>query len=366
MEYKYNADGLRVQKKKGDIVTDYVLSGKNIVHMTVTNGPTMHFYYDAQDRPAQVVYNGVTYRYVHNLQGDIIAIVDAAGNTVVQYTYGAWGEKKSVTGPMATTLGKHNPFRYRGYVWDEETWMYYLRSRYYYPELQRFIGADSMLGSLGSVLSHNIFSYCTNSPTSFYDKNGGRKALSILTLEPFEANDWGTNTSKLPVSLLLKFLTQIAEGEPFKYGSPISYKKNNEGVVDCIGLIVLAAKFWFTSDAFKNTYKVKTGTTSALDNLIGGSRGLKNLDLDKLSEIPVGAVIYQKNRSHVYFYIGYYISPIGEVIPNAVIQANTKDKKNTVRIQSIFDVTDPHSWGQYNYLDYDTTYNDTVPWIVQD
>ena len=84
----------------------------------------VHHLYDAQDRPAQVVYNGVTYRYVHNLQGDIIAIVDANGNTVVQYTYGAWGEKKSVTGAMATTLGKYNPFRYRGYVYDEDSYTY--------------------------------------------------------------------------------------------------------------------------------------------------------------------------------------------------------------------------------------------------
>ena len=52
--------------------------------MTVTDGPTMHFYYGDQDRPAQVNYNGTIYRYVHNLQGDIIAIVDSAGNTVVQ------------------------------------------------------------------------------------------------------------------------------------------------------------------------------------------------------------------------------------------------------------------------------------------
>ena len=76
---------------------------------------------------------------MHHVEGDIIAVVDAAENTVVQYAYGARGEKKGVTGPMATTPGKHNPFRYRGYVYGEGTWIYCLRSRYYYPELQRFI-----------------------------------------------------------------------------------------------------------------------------------------------------------------------------------------------------------------------------------
>ena len=43
----------------------------------------LHFFYDAQNRPAVVAYNGVPYAYVKNLQGDVIAILDAAGNVVV-------------------------------------------------------------------------------------------------------------------------------------------------------------------------------------------------------------------------------------------------------------------------------------------
>ncbi len=41
-------------------------------------------------------------------------------------------------------LGKGNPFRYRGYVYDDETKLYYLRSRYYNPAWGRFINADSL------------------------------------------------------------------------------------------------------------------------------------------------------------------------------------------------------------------------------
>ena len=36
-----------------------------------------------------------------------------------------------------------NPFRYRGYYYDEETGFYYLNSRYYDPITKRFISADS-------------------------------------------------------------------------------------------------------------------------------------------------------------------------------------------------------------------------------
>ena len=93
----------------------------------------LHFFYDAQGRPAVVDFNGVKYGYVHNLQGDIVAIVDGGGNQVVEYTYDAWGRPLSKTGTKADTLGTLNPFRYRGYVYDEETGLYYLRSRYYNP-----------------------------------------------------------------------------------------------------------------------------------------------------------------------------------------------------------------------------------------
>ncbi|MEA4933535.1 MAG: RHS repeat-associated core domain-containing protein [Lawsonibacter sp.] len=53
---------------------------------------------------------------------------------------------------MANTLGKDNPFRYRGYVWDEETGLYYLRSRYYDPSWGRFVNADKLTG-VGNTLS---------------------------------------------------------------------------------------------------------------------------------------------------------------------------------------------------------------------
>lgn len=52
----------------------------------------MHFFYDAQGRPAMVEFNGALYSYVHNLQGDIVGIVDSAGSLVVEYKYDAWGK----------------------------------------------------------------------------------------------------------------------------------------------------------------------------------------------------------------------------------------------------------------------------------
>ena len=121
------------------------MHGKNVVHMT-SGTDKLRFFYDAQNRPAVVVYNGTAYAYVKNLQGDIVAILDESGNTVVSYGYDAWGAPLWCTGELAETLGKVQPFRYRGYVFDEETWLYYLRSRYYNPERCRFLNADIDMG----------------------------------------------------------------------------------------------------------------------------------------------------------------------------------------------------------------------------
>ena len=104
-------------------------------------GHDLHFFYDAQGKPGMVTYNDVDYFYVYNLQGDVVALIDANGTQVVEYVYDAWGNPISKTGSLAATIGTLNPFRYRGYVYDEETGLYYLRSRYYNPSWKRFINS---------------------------------------------------------------------------------------------------------------------------------------------------------------------------------------------------------------------------------
>ena len=83
--FVYNENGLRVQKTVNGVVTDYTLHGKNVVHMTQGSNE-LHFFYDAQNKPAVVVFNGTPYSYVKNLQGDIVAILDSNKNVVVSYS----------------------------------------------------------------------------------------------------------------------------------------------------------------------------------------------------------------------------------------------------------------------------------------
>ena len=116
-------------------------------------------------------YGGPTYTYYKNIFGDILGIFDENGTLVVRYYYDAWGNIISTTGSMASTLGRDNPFRYRGYYYDTETGFYYLNARYYNSELGRFISADPVLDT-SNAIGCNMFAYCDNNPVNKVDYTG--------------------------------------------------------------------------------------------------------------------------------------------------------------------------------------------------
>ena len=87
----------------------------------------------------------------------------------------------SITGNMADTLGQQNPFRYRGYYYDSETQFYYLNSRYYDPEVGRFINADGYVSTGQNILGSNMFTYCGNNPVNRADA-GGEFFFAALSL----------------------------------------------------------------------------------------------------------------------------------------------------------------------------------------
>ena len=167
----YNADGLRLKRTNGTNTYSYIYNGGSLSQMTV-DGTVMNFAYDASGTPMAVTYGGATYYYATNLQGDVVAILNASGTAVVTYTYDAWGNILTTTGTLASTLGTHNPLRYRGYVYDHETGLYYLQSRYYNPEMGRFICADSLVSTGQGVLGNNMFAYCLNNPVNLVDSSG--------------------------------------------------------------------------------------------------------------------------------------------------------------------------------------------------
>ena len=177
--YTYDANGMRIGRSNGTKTYSYLYTNGLLSRM-ILGDDTLCFAYDAVGAPLTVNYNGTTFYYVTNLQGDVIAILDRTGYPVVQYTYNAWGELLSATGPMLSSLGALNPLLYRGYVYDRETGLYYLQSRYYNPEIGRFISADTYVSTGQGILGNNMFAYCNNNPIMFADPTGECLLTAII------------------------------------------------------------------------------------------------------------------------------------------------------------------------------------------
>lgn len=128
--------------------------------------------------------NGSTttdYYFVCNWRGDVIRIYDGAGAVVANYNYDAWGNVISVTDANGATItdsthiANVNPLRYRGYYYDSEIGLYYLRSRYYDPEISRFIFSDTtniLIATPMGLTDKNLYAYCDNNPTVRFDRGG--------------------------------------------------------------------------------------------------------------------------------------------------------------------------------------------------
>ena len=123
-------------------------------------------------------YGATTYLYRKDAQGNVIALINESGVIVARYLYDAWGNVSVVdnNGSLisdANHIGNLNPFRYRGYYYDTETKLYFLKTRYYDPEIGRFMTIDSIAYLLPNVVNGlNLYSYCGNNPVMNIDTNG--------------------------------------------------------------------------------------------------------------------------------------------------------------------------------------------------
>ncbi len=130
------------------------------------------------------------YYFAKSIQGDVMALIAENGTIVARYDYDAYGKLLSVkdaSGAEITDpshIANLNPIRYRGYYFDSETGFYYLNSRYYDPEICRFISPDdaSLLGANGTIPSYNLYAYCENNPVNCLDVDGNLSELVVAAL----------------------------------------------------------------------------------------------------------------------------------------------------------------------------------------
>ena len=149
-----------------------------------TDGNVLAWIYDNNGKYIGFTYNGSDYYYIYNFQGDVEAIANSTGAIIARYIYGPWGTVDAVTDNFgndisgnASNIANINPIRYRGYYYDTETGLYYVSSRYYDPEVGRWISPEPNVDygefDEGSeILGYNVYAYCFNNPVNNFDPDG--------------------------------------------------------------------------------------------------------------------------------------------------------------------------------------------------
>lgn len=204
------------------------------------------------------------------MQGDIIAIVDKDAAVVAKYSYDAWGVCTVTQDTSDCSIATINPFRYRGYYYDAEIQMYYLRSRYYNPAVGRFVNADDpecIFANTDDVFA-NLNEYCLNEPILRIDVTG----LSSGYIDNQNDSSWArvavgfwgnvrdSGCGAIAIYNVLRAysskitINKVLSNLRWMYGS-IVY--NNLGVIGISPISVtnyLRSKFWFLYTAGPITY----------------------------------------------------------------------------------------------------------------
>ena len=163
IEFLYTAVGYRWKKKTPGEVYEYFygVDGNLLYERTIENGnlkTERYFVYipGRLDRPVAMVVKSSrmkkrykVYYFIHDAQGSVIAVVDKSGALINRYDYWADGNIRYIDEKIG------QPFLYTGAYYDRETGLYYLRARYYSPELRRFIQRDPILFEGGI----NLYNY---------------------------------------------------------------------------------------------------------------------------------------------------------------------------------------------------------------
>lgn len=172
-DYVYNDQCLRIKKTDYRGITwNYVYDGNKLIREKSINN-TLDFLYDEYDNLYGFIKdNSEKYLYIRDQLQNIIGITDINGKIVVKYSYDAWGALKNIKDTSSSGIGKLNPFRFKGYYYDNESRLFIVGQRYYNPEFCRFIQpVDASTLTPYSINEFNMFTLEDNSPTNNFHFN---------------------------------------------------------------------------------------------------------------------------------------------------------------------------------------------------
>ena len=172
----YNSSGLRTSKQVNNVLTKYIYEGSKLIGKKVLENnveTTLIYNYDHQNKIMGLSIGNKEYFYIKDILENILGIIDQEGNVVVYYRYDAYGNLLKEDIRINNLASRHNDILYKGYVYDRESYLYYLKSRYYSPRIGRFISMDEVsYVNPKDINGLNLYAYCNNNPIMYYDPSG--------------------------------------------------------------------------------------------------------------------------------------------------------------------------------------------------
>lgn len=164
ISFSYDYLGRRYQKLiNNNVVATYYYHGNRLIGEDRFGGVKIRYFYNESGVSSFRYYSSNTfkdYEYIKNPFGQIMGIYDGT-SVVARYYYDVWGNPYVLY--QSNGIGDLNPFRYKGYYYDQETGLYYLMSRYYDSSVGQFI-SPNVFGYLeiGRTFCNQLYGYETN------------------------------------------------------------------------------------------------------------------------------------------------------------------------------------------------------------
>jgi len=288
VSYVYDSQNHRVSQTIGTKTTTYTVnpnaSLSELLEMTESNGDRTVYTYGlgllSQEKNAKTLY------YHYDLRGSTIAMTDESGNIVDRFSYLPFG------GKLSHDVGStETPFLYNGRdgVMTDESGLYYMRARYYDPNIRRFINRDTLLGEVGQMATLNRFGYVNGNPVSGVDPLGlyswseaGHDGLDLIGLIP-----------------LLGEPADLANGVWYSYeGDVLNSSLSFAAAVPGLGYAASASKAGMRVNKYTNQIAKIPIIPAPVAGIIGNSKITKNkLEIDYLNKVKKSPNIIIHNAS---------------------------------------------------------------------
>ncbi|MBI4619434.1 MAG: RHS repeat-associated core domain-containing protein [Desulfobacterales bacterium] len=164
--FSYDGAGNRLKAVRSGVETRYIYdAGGNLLAEADVNNVITKYYIYGAGLLAMVTPAGDVYNYHYNAIGSTVAMTNQSQSVVNSYAYD----------PFGTVLSQNEtvpqPFKYIGQfgVMAEPNGFYYMRARYYDPNVGRFISEDPIGFEGGDT---NLFAYVGNNPVTLIDPSG--------------------------------------------------------------------------------------------------------------------------------------------------------------------------------------------------